>query len=206
MQLNVPVNLQGNFRVNSFANYGFPISALKSNINLSSGFNLTRIPGLINGNENLSETRNCLAGLVLGSNISERIDYTISYFANKFWVNNSLRPQLNDNYFTHTFNIKSQIESQGGLGFQLDVSQNIFEGLNAQLSQNFWLINAGIYYKFLENRQAEIKLSVFDLFKQNISISRNVSELFVEDIRTNALQQFFMITFTYRLKKFGSAK
>lgn len=40
---------------------------------------------------------------------------------------------------------------------------------------------------------------VFDLLKQNVSIQRNVTELYIEDAQTIVLQQYFMLRFNYRL-------
>ena len=60
--------------------------------------------------------------------------------------------------------------------------------------------------KFLKNQAGELKLSVFDLLKQNKSIARNVTESYIEDVRNQVLQQYFMLTFSYKLKNFGSGK
>ncbi|HEY4148044.1 MAG TPA: hypothetical protein VGM41_03910, partial [Chitinophagaceae bacterium] len=48
------------------------------------------------------------------------------------------------------------------------------------------------------------KLSVFDLLNQNVSISRTATETYVEDVQNTVLQQYFMLTFTYNLKNFGT--
>ena len=61
----------------------------------------------------------------------------------------------------------------------------------------------GIGKKFLKNKAAELKLSVFDLLKQNQSISRTVEANYIEDTQSQVLQQYFMLTFTYSLKNFG---
>ena len=50
-----------------------------------------------------------------------------------------------------------------------------------------------------------MKLSVFDLLKQNRSIYRNVTETYIEDVQNQVLQQYFMMTFTYNLRSFGAA-
>ncbi len=66
--------------------------------------------------------------------------------------------------------------------------------------------NIAVGQKFLKNQNGELKLSVFDLLKQNKSISRDVTESYVEDQRNQVLQQYFMLTFTYKLKTFGKGK
>jgi hypothetical protein len=60
--------------------------------------------------------------------------------------------------------------------------------------------------KFLKNQMGELKLSVFDLLKQNKSITRDVTETYVQDQINQVLQQYFMLTFTYKLKTFGKGK
>ena len=52
----------------------------------------------------------------------------------------------------------------------------------------------------------ELKLSVFDLLKQNKSITGTVTESYVQDVRNQVLQQYFMLTFTYKLKTFGKGR
>jgi hypothetical protein len=56
--------------------------------------------------------------------------------------------------------------------------------------------------KFLANKQAELELSVFDLLNQNTSIARLNTESYIEDTRTDVLQQYFMLTFTYKFQNF----
>jgi hypothetical protein len=67
------------------------------------------------------------------------------------------------------------------------------------------LWNAAIGKKFLKNKVGELKLSVFDLLKQNQSIVRTVDARFIEDSQSQVLQQYFLLTFTYNLKNFGVA-
>jgi hypothetical protein len=68
--------------------------------------------------------------------------------------------------------------------------------------QVFTVWNAGIGYRFMDEA-AELRLSVFDILGQNTNISRNVTETYVEDSRSNALTRYGMLTFTYDLRKFG---
>ena len=44
-----------------------------------------------------------------------------------------------------------------------------------------------------------------DLLKLNKSITRTATASYVEDDRNQVLQQYFMLTFTYKLKNFGKA-
>lgn len=93
-----------------------------------------------------------------------------------------------------------------GLVLQTDLNHFYYNGLSAIYNQNYLLWNAAIGYKFLKNRVAEIRLSAYDLLKQNNSITRNTTETYYEDVQTNVLQRYFMLTFTYNLKFFKETK
>ena len=66
------------------------------------------------------------------------------------------------------------------------------------------LLNAGIAYQMLRDEKAEVKLSVNDLLNESRSLSRTVTEVYVEDRNTQVLGRFIMLTLTYRLRNFGS--
>ena len=46
---------------------------------------------------------------------------------------------------------------------------------------------------------------MFDLLKQNQSLVRTITGSYIEDAQSQVLQQYFMLTFTYKLKNFGTA-
>jgi hypothetical protein len=79
-------------------------------------------------------------------------------------------------------------------------------GLSEGFNQNYVLWNMGAGKKFLPQNKGELKISVFDLLKQNRSINRTITETGnIEDTRNVVLQQYFMLTFSYNLKNFGTA-
>ena len=59
--------------------------------------------------------------------------------------------------------------------------------------------------KLLKDQKGELRLSVFDLLKQNRSVMRNVTETYIEDTQNEVLRQYFMLTFTYNLQNFGAS-
>ncbi|MFN4084138.1 MAG: outer membrane beta-barrel protein [Bacteroidia bacterium] len=202
VQLSRPVNMNGNIMYRSFINYGMPIKALKSNLNLSIGYVFQRSPGMINDIENITNTHAINGGLVLGSNINENIDFTISYNNSYNIVSNKIQPQLNNTFFNQTVNGKFNIVVKQNLVINSDISHILFTGLEQGFNQQFLLWNASVGYRMLKNRQGELKLSVFDLLNQNNNVSRNVTETYIEDQRNLILRQYFMLTFTYNLRYF----
>ena len=202
-QLTYPVNIDKNLSLRTFATYGLPIKKLKSNLNINTGINYTSVPGLINYKTNYANTFNITSGFVLGSNISQQVDFTITHNANINLVKNTIQSQTTSNYFINTSGLKANIMPLKSLMISTDLSYTNYKGLGSTFNQSFLLWNAGIAYKFLKNNAAEIKLSVFDMLKQNNSISRSVTETYIEDSKSNVLQRYFMLTFTYNIRKFN---
>ncbi len=201
-----PVNLSGYLNLRSFVTFGQPVTTLKSNLNFNGGITFTRTPGLINGAKNEAENLVFNSGLVLASNISEKVDFTLNYTANYTVASNTLQPQLNNNFYYHTTGGSLNLIFWKGTVFRTDFNHYWYTGLADGFNQEFFLWNMSIGKKFLKDDLAEIKLSVFDLLKQNNNLSRSVTETLVEDQETTVLQRYFMLTFSYKIRNFGLGK
>lgn len=203
-QLTKPVNLDGFWSLRSFFTFGQPVKALKSNVNLNAGFTYSKTPGLANGLKTSTDVFNYTGGIVVASNVSEYIDFTLSYNANYYQARNAQQPQLNTNYWTTTAGVQFNLLTKTGWFLQNDLNNQSYSGLSAGYNPSFWLWNVAIGKKLLKDKRGELKASVFDLLKQNQSVTRTVSGLDIIDERNTVLQQYFMLTFTYNLKNFGT--
>ncbi len=201
-QLTKPVNLDGLFNARTFISYGIPISKIKSNLNFSAGVNYAKNPNLINDIKSFTNTYGINGGLVLSSNVSEKVDFTLSYSPTYSLVRNSVQTTLNTNYLFQNASVKINWLFGKGFLLQSEVLNQAYSGLGSGFNQNFTLWNAGFGYKFLKKQAAELRLNVFDLLKQNNSIARNVSTAYIEDARNQVLTRYFMLTFTYNLRNF----
>lgn len=197
-----PINLNGYWDVRSYISYGQPVSFISSNVNLNGGLGHTSRPGLINNEINVANSSNFRLGVSVSSNISEKIDFTVSTRSNYNIVKNTLRPALNNNYFSQTTRLRYNWIFWKGFVYRTDLHYQTYAGLS-DLSNNFLLWNMSIGKKIFRNQRGEVTLNAYDLLKQNISIWRNISDAYVEDVQTNVLQQYFMLTFTYNIRYFG---
>lgn len=204
-QLSKPVNLNGYWSANTMFTYSFPFKAIKSNLTFNAGGNFSKTPGIINNVSNIANNTTWSGGMIIASNISEFVDFNLNYNANYSTVKNSFQQSLNNNYFSQSAGLGVNLLSKNGWIFNTDINNQLFRGLTAAFNQNFWLWNMGVGKKFLKDQKGELRLSVFDLLKQNRSISRTIQPNYIEDNQTQVLTQYFMLTFSYRIKNFGKA-
>ncbi len=205
-QIQRPVNLDGYYSIRSFVNYTFPLLKIKSNFSINASAIYNRVPGLINEQTNYANTATEALGLVLSSNISEKLDFSISSNSSYSNIINTLQTSSNDNYFSQNSKIKITASPTKSIVLVSEYSNQRYSGLNRGYNQSITLWNAGIGYKFLKNKQAEFRLTVYDILNQNNSIQRTNTESYTQDLQTNVLNRYYLITFTYNFKKYFGPK
>ncbi len=205
-QITRPVNLDGYYSVRSFINYTFPIKKIKTNLSVNVSGNYTNIPGLINLQTNLAKTATGGLGLVFSSNISEKFDFTLSSNSSYSKINNTLQTSSNTTYLSQQSKLKITVNPWKGLVLQSEYTNTFYSGLTSAYNQSISLWNAGLGYKFLKDKQAELRLTVYDLLNQNNSISRTNTDSYIQDSQTNVLNRYYMLTFTYNFKKYFAKK
>lgn len=205
-QLTLPVNLNGYKTARSFFSYGLPVKKIKSNLNFDASYNFSRTPGLINDRLNYSSTHSFGAGFTLSSNISPKVDFTIS--TRPVWnkSTNSLQTAANTQYISQNSRVKFNWQIMEGFVLRTDLTHRLYSGLSDGFNQNYWLWNLGIGKKVFKNQRGEVTLAVNDLLSQNRNIQRTVTESYIEDTRSNALTRFVMLSFTYNLRNFNTGK
>jgi hypothetical protein len=210
-QLTKPINLDGYYSLRSFLTFAFPVRFIKSNFNMNGGFNYSNIPGLFNNQSIESKSYNYSIGTVISSNVSQYIDFTISYSANYNTVVAETPDRVTgdilkstQNFFSHRGSVQLNLLSKSGWFFQNDLNNQL---QHQETTEQYWLWNLGFGKKFLKDKKGELKLTAFDVLKQNVSFSRSVSDdgnaIYTQ--RSQVLTQYFLLTFTYNLRNFGKA-
>jgi hypothetical protein len=201
-QLSRPVNLDGYRELRSFISYGFPLSFIKCNLSFDGGYSYNRTPGLIDDAVNYSDNNAVNGGVSLTSNINDKIDFTLGFRPSYNFVTNSLAASPNTEFLILNTNLRFNWIVFDGFVFRTSLVNSSYSGLEESLNQDILLWNIAIGKKLFKNERGEISLAVNDLLKQNQSINRNVTETYIEDLQTNALQQFVMLSFTYNFRNF----
>lgn len=204
-QLISPINMSGYFRTNGFITYGIPIKAIKSNLNFNISGSYTKEPGLVDGVENIANTSTAGVGITLSSNISEKVDFTITSMTNLNQNTNTANGFANTQYINQASTASLNLILGEDWVFNTQAVHNYYDGLTDGFNQNFILWNMSIGRKFLKDNRGDFRLTVFDLLNQNTSISRTITAAYIEDVQTVVLNRYIMATFTYNIRHFGEA-
>lgn len=205
VQLSRPINLDGLWGMRSFLTYTTPIKFAKVNLSLNAGNSYNRSPSQVNGQRNFSSTMTWTEGVSLNSNISEKLDFSVSYTGNLNMVKNTIQPQQDNTYYYEVTRARVNWIFGPGLVFQADLSSQHYKGFSGSVNQQYTLVNAAVGKKFLKDQRGDLRLSAFDLLKQNNSLSVSQTDTYVQNSQSLVLQRYFLLTFTYSLRQFKAA-
>ncbi|BDC98684.1 collagen-binding protein [Persicobacter psychrovividus] len=195
------VNLNGYLTANMQFVIGFPVEVIKSNLNLHSNYSFTREVGMTN--QRVAYTNNNRFGqtVKLSSNIGEDTDFSMSWKTNLYLINSDFNPDQNNDYFQHSLQLMARQTFLKRCFVSAETNFVKYDGLS-EIDPTVFLMNLSLGMRMMKDNRAELSVKVFDLFNQNQSIARNVTSAYVEDVYTQVLQRYGMVSFTYRLSNF----
>jgi hypothetical protein len=203
-QFTKPVNLSGTYNINGFFNYGFPLKKPKSNINIGLALSNAQSQTLVNNQSNY--TRNTVTGLNASwtTNLKDNFDMNFSSNSSFTFARYTLQPEQNGDFFTQTFTAEPTYYTKSGWVLSTDFSYIKNTGRAEGFNTSIPLWSASIAKQLFKKKEGELKFYVFDLLNQNVSITRNVTGNTIQDISTRVLTRYFMVSFTYNLRRFGA--
>ena len=209
-------NLDGYWQLRTHLSYGLPIGFLKSNFNVMAGVIYTKTPsmlggtvdsatGMITGGER-NDTKNMGYDFraVLGSNISENVDFTLSWNGTYNEATNSLNSDNSKNrYFNHTTQGNLKVVFPLGFTFTASAAYSQYIGFTNDYSEDYLLCNAWLGKKVFRNKRGEVMIGVNDLLNQNRAFSRTTGSGYTQNSTNSVIGRYYMVQFTYNLRRFG---
>ncbi|MFO7368797.1 MAG: outer membrane beta-barrel protein [Bacteroidales bacterium] len=200
-QLSFPVNLDNSWRLNTMVNLSYFVKPIKSNVSLVIGGGYSESPEYIQTSINTQNTYNITNSLIVTSNISEKVDFTLSYTSNYTKAQNSITTLSDEEYWYQSASAKVNLVLFKGITFNTDVvGQYNKGGSNSSFNEKYMVWNASMGKKFLKNKAAELKVGLYDILDQNKSFYHTVTASNTTDTWTNAYKRYFLVLFTYNLR------
>ena len=201
-QLTTPVNIEGYRSVNGNVNYSMPLAFIKCHANFAFNSSYSHVPVLINGQSGFQTSTNSGLTFSLNSNISEAVDFSFSTNANMVSNANPIYPALNTTYYSEGIRATINVIFLKSIVFNTNISYTANSGLSAGYNKNYTLWNMSIGKKILKKHKGDIRLSAFDILNQNNNIQHTISDIYIQDTRSNILQRYFLLVFTCKLSEF----
>ena len=196
-------NVDGFLNLRTHINYGLPLNFMKCNLNLMGGVNYTETPSLINNEKNISSNIGYDAHIVLGSNISENIDFTLSWGGAFNQASNSLSTRGKNEYFNHNAEASFKAVFLKGFTFTASANYTQYIGYTDNYNDSFTLCNAFIGHKLFKQQLGEIMVGVNDIFNQNKAFSRSTGSGYTQNSWNSVIGRYFIVQFNYNLRAFG---
>lgn len=181
-------------------NLGYFVKPIKSNVSLVLGGGYSQSPEYVESLINRSNAYSLSGSVIITSNISSNIDFTISYTSLTNLVKNSVDLQKDTKYWYQSASAKLNLVLWKGIVMSTDVVSQYNKGLSEGYDEKYFVWNASIGKKFLKNQAAELKLGAYDILDQNRSVYRSVTASSITDSYVNAYRRYFLVLFTYNLR------
>lgn len=194
------VNLGGTYNVSGYFNYGFPLKKPKSNLNLQTNVNYSQYQSLLNNASNYTYNTSLGETVKWTTNLKNNFDMNLSYSFTYNPIRSSLSANSKTNYTIQSLAADFTVYSNNGWLLASDFDYTHYGNRAPGYNTTVFLVTPSIAKSFLKNKAGELRLSCFDLLKQNVAISNSTSANQQIDTRTNNLTRYFMLTFTYNLR------
>ena len=198
------VNIDGsiNTYLGSFYNKTYQKETFDFNyrIGISGSYNKNR--GFSQGIAYSSERFSIRPSVSFGYEIDDLISIDPSYSMNINSTNYNIGENREEDYTNHSFSLEMTTYWPENVVFGNDISYTYLGNIGSEFRNTALLWNASLGYQFLDD-DATLKIKVYDLLNENISTQRIVGEDYVQDTNSLILEQYFMLSFTYKISKFG---
>ncbi|WP_262708022.1 outer membrane beta-barrel protein [Lacibacter luteus] len=203
-RINQTINTNGNYGGNLWAHYGFELFK-GVNFNISTNSNMSRLVNKVNNRLNTSD--NYSAGLGIG----------LSRWSDK-WISFSINLQPTYNYSRSSISKAREIKywslssypylsmrfKKQKLYIDMESNISIYQKTETFANQrNVAYVTAAIRRTFTKTDAFEAKLSVNDLFNQNLGVRRNISSNFISENTFQNIRRFWLLTLTWNFTKNG---
>ena len=200
-QTSQTINVNGAYNYSAFFGVGVPIKKVK--INFDGSLRGNKRIAFVNNVRSESFSNGIGGNLKLNYDPNEKIDIVLTSGLSYNFAKNNLNTLQNTKYYNWDSGLEATFQLPFAIELRSDATFNRYFGLSNGFNSAFTLWNASVAKSFLKDKQLELKISAFDILKQNQNVSRNVTAQYIIDERALNLTQYFMLQATYFLNKAG---
>ncbi len=203
-QLTRPVNADDYGALNGFLSLGQRFTPLKLNVNLNTSLAATRGISFVQNQPNRVRTWQVGQALKVNATLGEGAELSVGADVSWQRAMYARLPQQNTAYWSRAVTADGYYQLPGHFVLTADAWHTATTGRAAGYNPRVTLLNAGLAWQCFRNQQGELKLTVFDLLDQNRGARRLTADTYFEDQQNRVLTRYWLLTFTYQLRRFGA--
>lgn len=203
-RLTTYTNLSGdyNFQLGTSLNkhYRWEENTLKFDTRIQGGFGKKNLYS--NDLRYATNTANLNLRPSVSYNYNELLSTSLSYSIRYELVNYDIEQFRKRETKSHQISLKTTTFVPKNVVFANDLSFSYLPDLQGNFKKNYLFWNMSLGYKFWEDK-AMFSFKVYDLLNQTVDSQRIISDDYVQDSRSLVLKRYFMLAFSYKLRKMG---
>ncbi len=198
-------NVNGNLSANLSGSYNTPLKNKKFTVSTSMSVNYTRSVGFTN--EKKAITNNYVIGDNLMGKFKSKLFETITRIGATFNIaKNNLSEDNEQNTAIYTLQNQSTLNLPYDISLHSNVRYTLYSGYGDEFKKNEILWNMSVSKKFLKGKKGLLKFEIFDILNDRNNLSRVVTSGYSSDTRTNSLNRYFLVSFSYQFNIFKGGK
>ena len=189
-----------------YGSFSRPLKFMKSRIRLNA--RTTYINSQENINRILQDLNrwNNTLGMSFQSLNSDVFEYTLGgdwTFSNTNYESNSA---IDQSYFIQHYYTDITVNFLKNWSVSTSFDVRFYSGDQFQGDETLPLWKASLSRYIFKDRRGEIRLSMFDVLDENRGISRSSDANYLEEIKSNSLGRYVMLSFVYSIKGFNQGQ
>lgn len=196
------LNADGYFDGRVFYGWSKPFADKKYTLRLNGNASFTNDVGYIDNQKNVAKTYSFSQRVRLQINPNENIDISPEVRYTRNLVNYSLPSSIDGDNASWNFELNSKLYFFKTFIWGLEATKTVNQGYIGGIAANPFIINSYLEKQFM-GRRARLRLQGYDLLNQGVNVSPSVSNGAYVQSSTNRLTRYFLVSFAYRLNKFG---
>lgn len=198
----MPVNVNGNWSLNGQVKYEKRINAFRLAGHIG-GTQSHRV-GLMNDGSTISPQRSLTKNGRLNARLRAAFlpDWGSFELSGNWGYNHSVNDLKNSNIYTRNYGLglNAFAELPGGLQLKTDADYSFRNGTNITPGEDDQFVwNAGLTWRFLKKKKAELSFYWADIFSKRKSYSRSTTDTGFYERHSRQIGSYFMVSFKYRL-------
>jgi hypothetical protein len=193
------VNVDGNQSMSFYTYYFYKIPKL--NLGVGNRFNggIYKMSNFINGLSNENINSNLNYGLNLSYEKEEKFEVYLTPSIGYSRSTTSLRKDVVTNFFTYSINSSISFDLPKKFKWGIDCDWTKRAGVGAFVGNTNTIVNLNFSKRLLPWDQLEARITVVDLFNQNIGFERNANSNYVNEQNYLVLKRYLLFGITWNL-------